>query len=64
MLLNHKVNFPTLVAHSQQIAVIAPVEEFFTLIRAFAPEVVELVVAIQVHLVGNGRRFVAFNSSF
>ena len=56
MFLDHKVDLPAALTHRQQIAVIAPVEEFVTLVFPFALQEVELVIAIKVNLVGDGLR--------
>ena len=59
MLLNHKVRFPAAVAHGQQVTVITPVEELFTLVIAFTLQEIELVISVQMHLVGHGGGFIS-----
>ena len=51
-LLDHEVDFDSVVADGQQIAVIAEIEELLALARPFTGQVVALVVAVEMHFVG------------
>jgi hypothetical protein len=59
-LLDQEMNLEPLVTHGQQVAVVAEIEELFTLARSFASEVLRLVVAVEVDLVSSAASLVAF----
>src|SRR5271165_878214 len=57
--LNHEMNLQAFIAKSEQISVIAEIEELFSLGRSFSGKKVDLVVAVEMDFEGLASRLIA-----